>query len=103
MKAPIKELEILKKLSEEARIHISSSRHHEAEDCLRQALAIDDRFIPALELMAALYESRGDEAKGETWRKRVKAVRLEQWERQVEAEARGRHEMMGEAVRHEIP
>ena len=103
MKAPIKELNELRKLVEEAREAISIGKLDAAEDSLRKAFAIDDRHIPAVEMMAALYEARGQTTQADQWRARAKAVRMENWERQVEAEARGRHEMMGEVVRHEIP
>ena len=103
MKAPIKELKELQKLVEQAREAISTGKLDAAEETLRKAFTIDDRHIPAVEMMAALFEARGKNHQAEQWRARVKAIRLENWERQVEAEARGRHEVMGEVVRHEIP
>ena len=82
---------------------MTSGAFEKAEEKIRSAFSKDQKFIPAYELMAVLCEKRDQPGDAAQWRARAKSVQTETWERQVEAEARGRHEVLGEAVRHEIP
>jgi Tfp pilus assembly protein PilF len=74
-----------------------------ARQALEAAIAIDALQPKPFDLMAGVLakQQRGDEA--EQFRARAKVLRQEQWQRQVEAEIRGQHELIGGPARHEIP
>ena len=103
MKAPIKDLETVKRLLEEAREKMAAEAWEEAEKAAREALALDEHHAPAYDLMGEIFEAREMGEEAEQWREKAKLVRRQAWQRQVEAEARGHHEMLGAPGRHEIP
>ncbi len=103
MKSPRKDLERIKTLHELARVAIAEKRFQAAEEALNEALTLDENHAPSYELMGELLEAQEKPQQAETWRERGRETRKQAWQRQVEAEARGQHEMLGEPGRHEIP
>jgi uncharacterized protein HemY len=103
MEAPVKELKAVEMALETGRQAIAKGEWSKAEEAVRQAIALDEHQAPSYELMAALFEAQGREPEATEWREKAKLVRRQVWQRQVEAEARGHHEMLGEPSRHEIP
>ncbi len=103
MQAPIKELEAIKGLLETARRHLEEGDWDAAEKAVRDALALDENHVPTCAAMTDVFEARGNPAEAGQWRAKAEQVRLRAWQRQVEAEARGHHDMLGEPSRKEIP
>ncbi len=103
MDVPIKELKAIEQWLEAGRQDIAGGRWEKAEAAIREALALDENHPGTYDLMATLFEAQGNEPMAAQWRERARQVRKDAWTRQVEAEARGHHEMLGEPGRHEIP
>lgn len=101
MDAPVKELEQLKSLQSAAKTHLDESALDQAQTCLEQAQSIEPGNPRTLELMSRLAEGRGDAQGAERLKEKAATLRKEAWQRQVEAEIRGKHELMGEAIRKE--
>ena len=74
-----------------------------ARRALDSAIDIDPLQPKPFDLMADVLShlNRGEES--QAFRTRAKLLRQEQWKRQVEAEVRGQHELIGGPARHEIP
>jgi len=102
MDAP-KDLKRLNELKESARALMGKRQLDEAEAALREAMEIDEHDPQPLNLMAELLQARGDEKQALQYLARAKQIRQRNWEREVEADARGHHEVMGQRYRHEIP
>lgn len=96
------DLEQLKGLWATARRHLEAGRPEEAEEAAREALRLEENAPKTLDLLADVVEARGRTEEAEQLRARAKALRKEAWARQVEAELRGGHETLGEAIRHEL-
>lgn len=103
MDAPVKELEALRTLLEQAGRLLDEAQWTHAQHLLEQAVAIDEKDPRACELMARACAGLNRAEEAETHRNRARALRRAAWQAQVEAEARGKHELLGEKVRREIP
>lgn len=103
MDAPVKELAKVAELIGEARAAIGGQQWERAEKALKEALALDENNHKICDLLAETSRGREEPEQAETWRKRAEETRKKAWQRQVEAEARGHHEVLGEPGRHEIP
>lgn len=101
MDAPISELKQIKELQEQARNGLTSGSLQEALTAVDEALAVEAQNTRSLDLKADILEKMGQDGEAESLRQRVKQLKREAWQRKVEAEARGKHEVMGEAIRHE--
>ncbi len=66
-----------------------------------EALALESQKARALRLKAEILDRRWQAEQAMQLRAQVKQMRKTAWPGQVEAEIRGQHEMMGEAIRHE--
>lgn len=100
MTSASQELERLQMLQAQAREHLAAGRLDEAEQALVEAQALEENNVRTLTLQAELAEALGDTAGAEALRARAAAERKAAWQRDVEAEIRGKHEMMGEPTRH---
>lgn len=101
MDAPVKELERMKALWEEGRRLLEHGQLDEALAIANEALAIEEINEHTLTLKAKILEKLGKAKQAEQLRLLVKQIQKEAWQKKVEAEARGQHELMGESVRHE--
>ena len=93
----------LEDLLHDAHAHLDAQRWEAAATLLREAIALDPLAAKPLELMAQAQEGLGLAVEAEKSRKLARATREEQWKRSVEAELRGRHELVGSVVKHELP
>ena len=103
MDTPKKDLNQIRSLHEQARRALAQSRWDEAEQAAHGALALDENHAPSYDLMSEIYSSRQMDAEARNWREKAAEIRKQVWQRQVEAEARGHHEVLGVPGRHEIP
>ncbi|MDH4121463.1 MAG: tetratricopeptide repeat protein [Deltaproteobacteria bacterium] len=103
MDVPVKELEQINGWMEQARTLESQKKWNEAREVLEKVLAIDPRNDKAFEHLGRVYDGLGDAQKGASFHARAKSLREEKWEREVEAEMRSHHEVIGEPNRREIP
>ena len=103
MDAPVKELEQMQALREESRQLLEAEALEEALSKVNQALAIEEMNQRSLSLKADILEKQGNSTEAENLRALVKQIKKEAWQKQVEAEARGQHEVLGGAVRREKP
>ncbi len=101
MDAPVKELARINALLEQARTALEDGRADATLDDARHVLALDPKNIKAYRLMGDAYEALGKPQDAERMRAQEKVIKRDAWQRQVEAEVREQHEMMGEAIRHE--
>jgi Flp pilus assembly protein TadD len=101
MDAPVKELERIERLQREGREHLAAARLDEALAAAEQALALEAKNLRSLSLKADVLERLQRAEEAGRLRTLVRQLKHEAWERQVEAELRGRHDLMGEAIRHE--
>ncbi|MDH5753143.1 MAG: hypothetical protein OEZ59_12100 [Deltaproteobacteria bacterium] len=102
MDAPVKELELLRKLVKEARELLEAGQHADAETRILEAIELEPKAARPMEILADIDEAMGRAELAEQHRLQAKMLRKEAWQKQVEAEIRGKHEMLGEAVRHEL-
>ena len=103
MDSPRKDLEAYRARLAEARLAIEAARWGEAKPPLEAAIAIDPLEPVPFELLAKVMDGLHDPDEAEALRRRAKIIRQEKWQREVEAEVRGRHELIGGPARHEIP
>ena len=103
MDSPGKDVEQFDRLMAEAAAAMEGQNWTEAQAALDQAVAIDPLQPKSYELLAEVCVGLHDSDQAERYRTRAKAIRQEQWQRQVEAEVRGQHEVLGKPSRHEIP
>jgi thioredoxin-like negative regulator of GroEL len=101
MDAPLKELERLRALHQEARRLLDASRPADARDAAQQALALEADNPRSLALLAEALERLGEAEPAQRLRLQIRQIRRDTWQRQVEAEARGQHDLLGQAIRHE--
>ena len=90
-------------LIHETRLQLDAGHWEEAAGLSAQAVELDPENALPYQLLAESHERMGHEAEAAKYRDVAKAKREAQWKRNVEAEIRGRHELMGGVVRHEIP
>jgi hypothetical protein len=103
MDAPVKELREIETLLGRARTEIATQKWDMSEKTLGEVLKRDMHNADAHDLMAEIAHGRKDIAGEQRWRASANAIRKSAWQRQVEAEVRGHHEVFGEPGRHEIP
>lgn len=103
MESPTKIVNELRSLLADARESLAGRKWEAAKSILEKAIAIDALDPTPLGLLAEAHEGMGAAGEAESCRLRAKALREDKWKRKVEAEARGQHEMLGKAARHEIP
>jgi len=103
MDTPLKELEAFRRHLESAQRAADEGRWNDAKGALEQAAAIDPLHPKPLEALADVMAHLHDPDLADSLRQRAKTLRQEQWQRQVEAEIRGQHELTGNAARREIP
>jgi Tfp pilus assembly protein PilF len=101
MDAPVKELERLQALQKQAHERLEAGQLDEALASVEEALAIEAKNLRSLALKADVLERKGQAEEAGRLRLIAKQLKREAWERQVEAELRGKHDLMGEAIRHE--
>jgi Flp pilus assembly protein TadD len=101
MDAPLKELERMQTLQEQARTLLEQGQPQAALAAAEDALALEPQNVRSLTLKAEALEGLGQAEPAEQLRALVKQLKRDAWQRQVEAEVRGRHDLMGEAIRHE--
>lgn len=95
------DLERIAQLQHAAHGHLDAGRPSEALDAVEQALALEPQNVRSLALKADVLERMGQAEEATQLRALVKQLKREAWQREVEAEARGHHDLMGEAIRHE--
>lgn len=103
MDSPKKEIAERDELLERARGLLGEKRLSEAGELVKRALAIDENHPQSCLLMADILAEGGGIEESSLWRCKAADLRKRAWQRKVEAEARGHHELLGEAGRHEIP
>lgn len=103
MTTPSEEVRTFTGLMQAARDFIDQKRWNDALDVLKKATELDRLHPGPYEHLGTVYEALGQPEEARFYRSRAKAIREEIWKREVEAEIRGHHEMIGEASRHEIP
>ena len=101
MDAPGKELRRIEELLLRGRALLDAGRYLEAVSAADEALDIEPTYLRILGLKADALEHLGDKDAAERLRMQIRQIRREAWQRQVEAEVRGRHDLLGEAIRHE--
>lgn len=101
MDAPVKELQQMTQLQTQARKMLDAGRAAEALTAADAALALEPKNLRSLTLKAEALERLGETAPAEQLRLLIKQLKREAWQREVEAEIRGHHDLMGEAIRHE--
>jgi hypothetical protein len=103
MESPKQIVEQIAVLLEEARACTATEEWQAAQAAVDQALLLDENHAPSYDAMADVCDAMGQADKAAQWRDKSNLVRKQAWQRQVEAEARGHHELLGEPGRHEIP
>jgi uncharacterized protein HemY len=103
MDTPTQDIEAIHRLLGDAQQAAEEARWEDARRALEQAIAIDPLQPKPVAQLADVMERLHDPGKAGDLRSRAKSLRQQQWQRQVEAEARGRHELTGEAAHREIP
>jgi Tfp pilus assembly protein PilF len=103
MDAPTKDLERVQALLSAAREHLLAGRLPQAEEAAQAAQAVDPNNPKAPELRAEISRALGHPELAEQHASLAKHLREQAWKRSVEAEARGHHDMLGQASRHELP
>ena len=103
MASPKQIVEQIAVLLEESRACTATEEWQAAQAAVEQALLLDENHASSYDAMADVFDAMGQADKSTQWRDKSKLVRKQAWQRQVEAEARGHHELLGEPGRHEIP
>ena len=97
MESPAKDIEAYNQWLREAQTCLDGKRWEEAKSKLERAAEIDPLQAKPLAMLAEVYDGLEDGKQADTLRARAKAIREEKWKREVEAEVRGRHDVLGEA------
>lgn len=103
MDAPVQEIKHRIELLDTARQLLEEKKFEEAKATALEAVRLDEFYAQSFTLLAEICENEGNAKEAEGWRACAKSARYEIWKREVEAEARGHHEVFGTPVRHEIP
>ena len=103
MESPKQILQDINSLVEAARERVAAGDWSAARADIEAALKLDENSAASYDAMAELLEAKGESEESAQWREKAKLVRKQAWQRQVEAEARGHHDLLGEPSRHEIP
>lgn len=103
MESPVKDLERVQALLAQAREHLQAGRLDEAERAALEAQELDPNNPKVPELRAAVSRALGHAELAARHEAQAKHLRDLAWKRAVEAEARGHHDLLGQAARHELP
>ncbi|MDH4224485.1 MAG: hypothetical protein OEW12_02425 [Deltaproteobacteria bacterium] len=103
MEAPTKELAEIKEFLTKATHFMEAEKWEDARGVLESAQAIDPNNAHICDMLTEVYKGLGDDEQVEVFHARAADIRKHNWEKEVEAEIRGRHDVMGGAARHEIP
>jgi len=103
MDSTTKDLEQFRERVAAAQACLERQEWEDARRALDAAIAIDPLQPKPFDLMADVLSHLNRGEQSEAFRTRAKLLRQEQWKRQVEAEIRGQHELIGAPARHEIP
>ena len=103
MDTPTQEMKAYDDLVGEAADLIAKDEWEAAKTALDQAIALDPVQVHGYDMLAKVYDGLHDPDQADHYRTQAKAIRQEQWQRQVEADVRGKHEMLGGPARHKIP
>ena len=103
MKSPVKDMEAIRALIDESRALSDNENWKAAAAVLEKVVEMDPNQPKSHDLLADAWEKLGETRKAQSSRSHAKAIREDKWKREVEAEARGHHEIMGKASRHDIP
>jgi len=103
MDAPLKDLERIRALLQSAVAALQAGRHAEAMLSAREAQELDPLNPRPPELLAEIHRAAGKPELAAREADLAKYLRKQAWEREVEAEARGHHDLIGGASRHELP
>ena len=103
MASPKQILQDINSLLEAARERVAAEDWAAARADIEAALKLDENSAAIYDAMAEFFEAKGESEESVQWREKAKLVRKQAWQRQVEAEARGHHDLLGEPSRHEIP
>ena len=101
MDAPVKEVERMRELWEDSQKLLDENRLDEALAQVEKVLTLEEMNPKSLSIKADILERQGHNEKAGELRTIVKQIKREAWKKKVEAEARGQHEILGEAIRHE--
>ena len=101
MDAPVRELQRMDDLHRQGRERLAAGRPQDAIAAAEEALTLEPDNVRSLTLKADALEALGRDADLEALRQRIRLLRREAWQRAVEAELRGHHDLLGEAIRHE--
>jgi len=101
MDAPLKELERMQALQRQGRKLLEAGQLPEAMAAVEEALALERDNVRSLTLQADVLERMDRTEEAAALRQRIRLLRREAWQREVEAELRGRHDLLGGAIRHE--
>lgn len=85
----------MKALREESSQFLAEGKVDEALEKVEEALALEENNQKSLTLKADILEKKGDPKEAKTLREQVKLIKKEAWQKKVEAEARGQHEVIG--------
>ncbi len=96
-------METIRALIGESKALTDSGNWEAAAAVLEKAVQVDPNHPRSHDLLADAWEKMGEAQKAQSSRSRAKAIRDERWKKEVEAQARGQHDMLGKAARHEIP
>ena len=103
MDAPVKDLESMKILLENAKKLLIERDYKGAEAGAREVLELDPHSVKAFKLLGDIYEAIGHITEAKQHRKMAEEIKKERWMRQVESEIRGKHEILGTPLRRELP
>ena len=103
MDSLVKEVGRMKQLWEDCRRLLDENRLEEAMERVEEVLLLEEGNRKSLALKADILERQGNPGEAGKIREIVEQIKQEEWKKKVEAEARGQHEIMGEAIRHEKP
>ena len=101
MDSAVSDLKRIEALLEQARAGLTAGDPGAALAATEQALAIDPRHLPALALRIRALEGAGQLEEAHRQSLHLKQLKREAWQREVEAELRGKHDVLGKATRHE--
>ncbi len=101
MESAVSDLKRIEALLQQARASLAADDSGAALTATEQALAIDPRHLRTLALRVKALERAGQSKEARLLSAHLKQLKREAWQREVEAELRGKHDVLGKAIRHE--
>ena len=101
MDAPLKEIKRIEEILDQGPKLVDTGKGEAALELVEEGLGMDPKNLKLLALKASALEKLGRAEDAGQIRETIKALKKEAWKRQVEAEIRGSHDLMGEASRNE--